>query len=319
MNKRTHKLKNAVLPIAALLLAASCSESPSGDDSDARPIRFGSSVPTRSAVNSESDLQQDGSAFSVWGWHTTADGAGLSQAFDAEKVSWASGAWGYDNVKFWLTGRTYDFYALYPSVDKLGEARITCSQDGRLAIDNFDATGSNDLMIASQSGITPQANQDPDPVSFRFEHQLAKLQFQVKAVGRNLTVTSFKLNGVACKADFAHTAGTGSTWSNPVLSSANDNYFAATDIPVTTSTPVDMLGDVLVPPHDALTDVQVEISYRYDFETTDRTATVSLANLTAQQWEAGQQYAYTLNISTADLTIQVSVLDWEEQNTSVSW
>ena len=319
MNKRTHKLKNAVLPIAALLLAASCSESPSGDDSDARPIRFGSSVPTRSAVNSESDLQQDGSAFSVWGWHTTADGAGLSQAFDAEKVSWASGAWGYDNVKFWLTGRTYDFYALYPSVDKLGEARITCSQDGRLAIDNFDATGSNDLMIASQSGITPQANQDPGPVSFGFEHQLAKLQFQVKAVGRNLTVTSFKLNGVACKADFAHTAGTGSTWSNPVLSSANDNYFAATDIPVTTSTPVDMLGDVLVPPHDALTDVQVEISYRYDFETTDRTATVSLANLTAQQWEAGQQYAYTLNISTADLTIQVSVLDWEEQNTSVSW
>lgn len=319
MNKRTHKLKNAVLPIAALLLAASCSESPSGDDSDARPIRFGSSVPTRSAVNSESDLQQDGSAFSVWGWHTTADGAGLSQAFDAEKVSWASGAWGYDNVKFWLTGRTYDFYALYPSVDKLGEARITCSQDGRLAIDNFDATGSNDLMIASQSGITPQANQDPGPVSFRFEHQLAKLQFQVKAVGRDLTVTSFKLNGVTCKADFAHTVAGGATWSDPVLSSAADNYFAATNISVATDTPVDMLGDVLLPPHTDLSTAEITISYRYDYDTTDRTATVKLSDLTTKQWDAGQQYAYTLSISAAQLSINVQILDWDEKNTSVSW
>ena len=317
MNKRTHKLKNAVLPIAALLLAASCSESPSGDDSDARPIRFGSSVPTRSAVNSESDLQQDGSAFSVWGWHTTADGAGLSQAFDAEKVSWASGAWGYDNVKFWLTSRTYDFYALYPSVDKLGEDKITCSQDGSLAIDNFDATGSNDLMVASQTDITATAT--PGPVAFEFEHQLAKLNFSVATDGPDLTVTDFKVNGMTCQADYARDAKGVVTWSNPVKSAAGDNHYEATGKAVTSAASADMLGDVLVPPHAALTDIQITISYRYEFETTDRTANVSLASSATQAWEAGEQYAYTLNISTTDLSLKVKILPWGEQNTSVSW
>ncbi len=317
MNKRTHKLKNAVLPIAALLLAASCSESPSGDDSDARPIRFGSSVPTRSAVNSESDLQQDGSAFSVWGWHTTADGTGNSQAFDAEKVSWTSGAWGYDNVKFWLTGRTYDFYALYPSVDKLGEDKITCSQDGSLAIDNFDATGSNDLMVASQTDITATAT--PGPVAFEFEHQLAKLNFSVATDGPDLTVTDFKVNGMTCQADYARDAEGVVTWSNPVKSAAGDNHYEATGKAVTSAASADMLGDVLVPPHDALTDVRITISYRYKFETTDRTATVSLASLATQAWEAGEQYAYTLNISTTDLSLKVKILPWGEQNTSVKW
>ena len=320
MNKRNHRIKSVVLPIVTLLLASSCTKSQTNEPAT-QPIRFSSPALTRSAINNVGELQSDGNAFSVWGWYSK-DGSVAGQVFDHENVSWstAAKAWGYEGVKYWYVGYTYNFQALFPATEDLGNATtVTCSQNGDLSIDDFDATQSHDLMIASQSGITPQANQDPGPVSFRFEHQLAKLQFQVKAVGRNLTVTSFKLNGVACKADFAHTAGTGSTWSNPVLSSADDNYFAATDIPVTTSTPVDMLGDVLVPPHDALTDVQVEISYRYDFETTDRTATVKLSDLATQQWKAGQQYAYTLSISAAQLSINVQILDWDEENTSVSW
>lgn len=196
----------------------------------------------------------------------------------------------------------------------------TCSQTGDLSVDNFDATKSHDLMIASQGDITPQANQDPGPVSFGFEHQLAKVTFQVKATGRALTVTSFKLNGVTCKADFAHTVAGGATWSDPVLSSAADNYFATTDnTPVTTSTPVDMLGDVMVPPHTDLSTAEITISYRYDYETTDRTATVKLSDLATQQWEAGEHYAYTLSISAAQLSINVQIRDWDEENTSVSW
>lgn len=195
----------------------------------------------------------------------------------------------------------------------------TCSQNGDLSIDDFDATQSHDLMIASQSGITPQANQDPGPVSFGFEHQLAKVTFQVKATGRALTVTSFKLNGVICKADFAHTVAGGATWSDPVLSSAADTYFAATNISVATDTPVDMLGDVLLPPQTDLTSAEITIYYRYDFDTNDRTATVKLSDLATQQWEAGEHYAYTLSISAAQLSINVQILDWDEENTSVSW
>lgn len=320
MNKRNHRIKSVVLPIVTLLLASSCTKSQTNEPAT-QPIRFSSPALTRSAINNVGELQSDGNAFSVWGWYSK-DGSVAGQVFDHENVSWstAAKAWGYEGVKYWYVGYTYNFQALFPATEDLGNATtVTCSQNGDLSIDNFDATQSHDLMIASQSGITPQANQDPGPVSFHFEHQLAKVTFQVKATGRALTVTSFKLNGVTCKADFTHTAGTGSTWSNPVLSSADDNYFAATDIPVTTSTPVDMLGDVMVPPHTDLSTAEITISYRYDYETTDRTATVKLSDLTTKQWDAGQQYAYTLSISAAQLSINVQIRDWEEENTSVSW
>lgn len=318
MNKRNHRIKSVVLPIVTLLLASSCTKSQTNEPAT-QPIRFSSPALTRSAINNVGELQSDGNAFSVWGWYSK-DGSVAGQVFDHENVSWstAANAWGYEGVKYWYVGYTYNFQALFPTTEDLGN--VTCSQNGDLSIDDFYATQSHDLMIASQSGITPQANQDPGPVSFRFEHQLAKLQFQVKAVGRDLTVTSFKLNGVTCKADFAHTVAGGATWSNPVLSSAADTYFAATDdIPVTTSTPVDILGDVLVPPHTNLSAAEITIGYHYDYETTDRTATVKLSDLTTKQWDAGQQYAYTLSISAAQLSINVKIIDWDEENTSVSW
>ena len=34
---------------------------------------------------------------------------------------------------------------------------------------------------------------------------------------------------------------------------------------------------------------------------------------------SGSQYAYTLTVSAASLAINVKVLDWDEQDTSVSW
>lgn len=317
MNKRNHRIKSVVLPIVTLLLASSCTKSQTNEPAT-QPIRFSSPALTRSAINNVGELQRDGNAFSVWGWYSK-DGSVPGQVFDHENVSWSSGAWGYEGVKYWYVGYTYNFQALFPATEDLGNATtVTCSQNGDLSIDDFDATQSHDLMIASQSGITPQANQDPGSVSFSFKHQLAKLQFQVKAAGRDLTVTSFKLNGVTCKADFAHTS-TGSTWSNSVLSRADDNYFAATNISVTTATPANILGDVLVPPQTDLTSAEITINYRYDFDTNDRSATVKLSDLATKQWDAGQQYAYTLSISAAQLSINVQILDWEEENTSVSW
>ena len=51
----------------------------------------------------------------------------------------------------------------------------------------------------------------------------------------------------------------------------------------------------------------------------DRNSTVNLSGGNAKQWDAGSQYAYTLTVSAASLAINVKVLDWDEQDTSVSW
>lgn len=80
-----------------------------------------------------------------------------------------------------------------------------------------------------------------------------------------------------------------------------------------------MLGNVLLPPHTDLTGAEIAISYRFEGETADRSSTVSLSGGSAEQWDAGRRYAYTLTVSAASLEIKVKVLDWDEEDTSVSW
>ena len=73
-----------------------------------------------------------------------------------------------------------------------------------------------------------------------------------------------------------------------------------------------MLGDVLLLPHTDLTGTEIAVSYRFEGETADRNSTVNLSGGNAK-------YAYTLTVSAASLAINVKVLDWDEQDTSVSW
>lgn len=62
-------------------------------------------------------------------------------------------------------GNTYDFYALYPSVETLGDAvsSATCT-DGTFTVKGFDATKGHDLMTAKKTGISVMAGQTEPPV-----------------------------------------------------------------------------------------------------------------------------------------------------------
>ena len=58
--------------------------------------------------------------------------------------------WGYEGTRYWLPGNA-DFYALYPSVETLGDAvsSATCT-DGTFTVKGFDATKGHDLMTAKR-------------------------------------------------------------------------------------------------------------------------------------------------------------------------
>lgn len=324
MNKRNHRLRAMLLPLATLLLLASCAKSTTiGDgDSDAvQTISFGSPALTRSAIDNATEMQTDGNAFSVWGWYKRMDGTSVSQVFDTQSVNWsdAEKAWGYDGTKYWFMGYVYDFYALYPSVETLTGATVTCDPTGALSVQKFDATQGVDLMTASRPGITTQAGVDPGPVAFRFSHQLARLTFKIKVSGRDVTVSSFKVNGVICRGDLTHSADGTDSWSNTATTAAGDGIFSVTDATIASGETRNMLGDVLLPPHTDLATAEVAVTYRYAGETTDRTSTVSLATPQITQWTAGEHYSYTMSISAATLSLNVKILEWHEEDTSVSW
>ena len=315
--------KTLFIPAIACLLGA-CAES-TGPDMEASDnsgaIRFAGPAVTRTAIDDADGMQTDGNSFSVWGNYTDGAGGTATSVFDAEKVTYVSGMWGYEGTRYWLAGNTYDFYALYPSTETLGDAvsSVACTTDGTFTVGGFDATKGHDLMTAKKTGIVIEAGKVPEAVSFKFFHQLTRLAFNVKAVGRDVTVTSFKVNGVIRKGDLTHTAEGTSKWSHTTTTTADDGLLAASDVCVASGETQDMLGDVLLPPHADLTGTEIAVSYRFEGETADRSSTVSLSGGSAEQWNAGSRYAYTLTVSAASLEIKVKVLDWDEEDTSVSW
>ena len=292
MNRRKNTL--GILPLLAtvLLSAASCTESVVQDmetAGDSGAIRFSLPTLTRSAIGSADDLNTDGQSFSVWGSYRHTSGTDNDvQIFDNTTVT-------------------------------LGDAVSVACTDGTFTVKNFVATKGHDLMTAERTNIVIEADKAPESVSFKFSHRLTRLAFNIRAVGRGVTVTSFKVNGVTYKGDLTWNASGGSSWSNTAKTNDSDALLAAKDISITAGETRNMLGDVLLLPHTDLTGTEIAVSYRFEGETADRNSTVNLSGGNAKQWDAGSQYAYTLTVSAASLAINVKVLDWDEQDTSVSW
>lgn len=313
--------KTLFIPAVACLLGA-CAESTDPDmetSGNSGAIRFAGPAVTRVAINDADGMQVEGNSFSVWGNYTDGAGGTATSVFDAEKVTYVSGMWGYEGTRYWLAGNTYDFYALYPSTGTLGDAVSVACTDGTFTVKNFVATKGHDLMTAERTNIVIEADKAPESVSFKFSHRLTRLAFNIRAVGRGVTVTSFKVNGVTYKGDLTWNASGGSSWSNTAKTNDSDALLAAKDISITAGETRNMLGDVLLLPHTDLTGTEIAVSYRFEGETADRNSTVNLSGGNAKQWDAGSQYAYTLTVSAASLAINVKVLDWDEQDTSVSW
>ena len=83
-------------------------------------------------------------------------------------------------------------------------------------------------------------------------------------------------------------------------------------------------GELLLPPHTALTDAKLSFSYYYNWETPENAhkAELQLAagSTTITSWEAGKSYNYTVKIpATNDIKLIVTVAGWDTQDTSVSW
>ena len=145
--------KTLLIPAVACLLGA-CAESTDPDmetSGDSGAIRFAGPAVTRAAIDDANGMLTDGNSFSVWGNYTAVTGGTATSLFDAEKVTCVSGMWGYEGTRYWLPGNTYDFYALYPSVETLGDAVSVDCTDGTFTVNGFDATKGYDLMTDEYS------------------------------------------------------------------------------------------------------------------------------------------------------------------------
>ncbi len=300
---------------AFCLTFVSCTSTVDDGLQDSRAITFTPAADTRAAVTGFKDMGD----FQVWGWYGGDGTAAPNNVFDGTVV-YKDAGWNYtDGVRYWKAGETYNFYAVYPT-----DVKANVSSEGTITVTNFDCsqTGEKavDLMTAIREGVdADKMIAGGGTVTLTFRHELARVTCSVKSELSSVTVQSLLLANVGYKGTLTRTTA-GNQWSELATYGTDNTPFnikAPFELNATDGLLRDnVLGDLLLP-QQQLTQALFVLVYRYDNDTADRTATLGLP--AGSQWNAGEYYNYTLTLKAAEVALNVSVKDWDEESTSVSW
>lgn len=318
---------SAIISLVASACTTSVIDAP---EEKSQAIAFGGpQAESRAAI--EAGAFPTTSTFKVWGGYgDTETSVNANNLFDGVEIIYTEESkWHYEGYpRFWVGGKTHDFYAVYPMEP---EATSDVSEDGILTVTDFDSsrTGANaiDLMTAFYSRVTSdELNQkDVAAVSFKFKHELSRVNVKIKAVNTPITVNEIKIYGISKIGTLKKTYNDNndnSSWSLNEAITADNTPFVVSDafgLSETAGWERNAFGDMLLIPQ-SLENAKLYISYIYAGDTTDRTSTINLNTATTTGWEAGTSYNYSITINgLSDISITVSVNPWEEENTSVSW
>lgn len=288
----------AFLCLGTLFTAVSCTDTVTGEPcTGTRSIAFTPAAETRAAVDQTDDLQN----FSVWGGY---DGD-ATNVFDGVTVQAPS--WTYSGgTQYWIEEKMYQFYAVHPATLPLG-TKADVATNGTITVTGFDcsATGSGavDLMTATATGN----GSNPAPVALSFRHELAKVNVVATVEGGDATITNIIFAGMKTSGDYSSTGG----WSNTEMGS----FTNSTHQPLTTEE-VDLLDDMLLIPQDVL---GFTVTVDYSVGNVAQPQKVITLPTTISRWNKGKSYKYTLSFKRNTLTVTVKVVDWKEEDTSVSW
>lgn len=318
---------SAIISLVASACTTSVIDAP---EEKSQAIAFGGPQAESRAAIEAGDFPTT-STFKVWGGYgDTETSVNANNLFDGVKIIYTEESkWHYEGYpRFWVGGKTHDFYAVYPMEP---EAKSDVSDQGIITVTNFDSfqTGANaiDLMTAFYWRVTSEElnQKDVAAVSFKFKHELSRVNVKVKAINTSVTVNELKIYGISdvgtLKKDY-NDNNYSSSWSLNEAITADNTPFVVSDGFVLGESEVwerNAFGDMLLIPQ-SLENAKLYISYIYAGDTTDRTSTINLNTATTTGWEAGTSYNYSITINgLSDISITVSVNPWEEENTSVSW
>lgn len=301
-----------VCTAAVLFSFASCDKGSCISDTEShRDIAFGVSCQMKSAVEDAGGMN----AFIVWGGNEIGD---ATNVFNGTLVSKNGSMWNYDYPRYWIQGKSYRFMALYPP-DGLN---AVCGKDGILRVSDFDCSSYGedavDLMIATAARDYDGTNSGA--VGLDFNHLLSRINISVKSSGNRVTVKEAMLYGVNYQGTW--TSPSPGSWSDMVTATEVSGKFMVTSVAVTEDmTSVFLFEDLLLIPIESLDGVILKLKYGYEGDSREYETHVPLKTDKVDCWTAGQMYAYTvtLPLNVSDIILDVSLLEWEEENTSVSW
>ena len=301
MNKIQHfpsrlwRLLALALPLAACTSEVTDEALPGG----ASPIAFRTAEVTKAVVTGFND----GDAFSVWGGYDN----NATNVFDGVTVTNSNGSWTYSPYQYWMAGKTYRFYAVYPT------GFGSCDAQGTITVSNFDSSKGNDLMTA-QSNVMNGSN--PQQVAFTFNHLLSRIRCTVKAEQgvTGCSVQALGLYGIYTVGNYNSSSISPWTVSGSALTADAALSFITESGGVTPGTPLEGTDMLLIP--QALTDTRLHFVYTLNGQQEE--TTVNLAESGASMWEIGVAYNYVLTIESGAINFTLQVEPWTSASTGGS-
>ena len=316
-------LKKDFLLVTTMLVAVGCSDSMTEEsDSEQRiPIVFGTQVATRAVVENNKEGMDN---FTLWGWVRESDGPKLF--FDAVPVT-PSG--NYGEKRFWAVGMPYGFYAVHPEKMKENNiaTEVSCNDKGELRVTGFDSSemgkGAVDLMTAAKTDVVYEGGGMMAPVLLAFKHELAQVKFTVCTGEKQAEVSDIRLLGVDYKGDLLWTPEE-STWQNRINCTEEGTPFVRSEsVRIEAGSSVTVLDSVLLLPQPVTEHVAVTFKYAYAGKPLSeaKEAMVYLDVAQTTEWIKSSTYHYkiTLPAGDADITVKVSVGDWDSRDISADW
>lgn len=303
--------------VSVALLGACSGESFETSYDDEGAIRF-STPQTRAAIEDASKME----SFSVWGWYrNTATGGTPISVFNNTIVTQSSG-WNYEGgTRYWIPGKTYSFYGVYP----YGLENVSCTNEGTLNISNFDCSTSTDLMVASRPNIVAEDGISQG-VQLSFRHLLARVVLVAQCNEGASGITDFSpviysvvLHGMYKTGDYKFensdswvipSSGTGES-----PTSKDDPFFEWIGTKEVTDGGAKVM-DVLVFPQLIGMDYYMDVIYSItdNVNAEKKSVSIPLSSLSVYEWAAGKQYRYSLIITPDDRIIfnKPTVNKWDE-------
>ena len=334
-------LLNAAAALSLLVSASSCIKvTPDSGDQAEHYIGFTSSVGTKAPVESSANMKE----FAVWAAYYIY-GFLDHKPMEGIRVYHRDGLWMYDDLQMWQEG-DWHFEAFYPHPSDLSATQAVVGEDA-LEInvtaphDNSQITESEGLTInyyygpnASYDLMTAEADRSypaegGNAVQFTFSHLLSRVSIAVKTTTDDVTLNSLTFAGMSVLGAY-NTVGHPGQWQLLTdfekLSNVPAGSFSElnTDIPSplpSGGTSVDVLSDLLLIPQNPET-AQVKVTYTIgaDGSGAGASETKSLTLPADPSWEPGRHYRYTLTLGTADVTLNIDVVDWEPaEDNNITW
>ena len=331
---------NAAAALFLLESASSCAKvSIDKPDQAEQYIDFSTSVETKAPVEFSADMKE----FAVWAAYYI-DGTLDHKPMEGIRVYRRDGLWMYDDLQMWQEG-AWHFEACYPLPSELRKTKPVLNED---ALDvNFTAahsgsqtglegltvnyyygpTASYDLMTAEADRSYPA--EGGNAVQFTFSHLLSRVSIAVKTTTGDVALNSLTFAGMSVLGAY-NTVGHSGRWQlltefdelsdvpSGSFSDLNDNI--PSPLP-SDGTSVDVLSDLLLIPQNPGT-AQVEVIYTIGADGSDAGAseTKSLTLPADPVWQPGRHYRYTLTLGTADVTLNIDVVDWEPaEDNNITW